>query len=156
MKKVSRCSAARRLPTLHQRMAQLRPQLRVLEGLHVVVVDDNADARIIMRESLMFDGALVTVCETADETLYILRYLRPHVLVADIAMPNGSGLDLIRALRALPVADGGSIPAIAVTAFGSRFPRSRALRAGFQEWLPKPLEIWELSRLVAKVAGLTR
>ncbi len=130
--------------------------LRVLDGLHVVVVDDNEDAREIMREALQYDGALVTVCESADEVLRVLEYLRPHVLVADIAMPWGSGLDLIRALRALPAARGGSIPAVAVTAFGARFPRSLALSEGFQEWLSKPLDVWELSRLVAKVAGLTR
>ena len=128
---------------------------RVLEGLHVVAVDDNADARAIMREALTYDGALVTLCETGDEALFVLRYLRPHVLVSDIAMPGHTGLDLIRALRALPAEDGGSVPAIAITAFGPRFPRSLALSVGFQEWLQKPVDPWELSRLVAKVAGIT-
>ena len=128
---------------------------RVLEGLHVVAVDDNADARTIMREALTYDGALVTLCESADEALFVLRYLRPHVLVADIAMPGRTGLDLIRALRVLPARDGGAVPAIAITAFGPRFPRSLAISVGFQEWLSKPVDPWELSRLVAKVAGLT-
>jgi CheY-like chemotaxis protein len=97
---------------------------RVLDGLHVIVVDDNPDEREIMREALKYAGAVVTVCETADEALHVLGYLRPHVLVADIAMPARSGLDLIPAIRALPTDKGGSIPAVAVTAFGARFARS--------------------------------
>jgi CheY-like chemotaxis protein len=129
---------------------------RVLDGLHVMVVDDNEDACAIMREALTHDGALVTVCGSADEAIHVLRYLRPHVLVADIAMPWLSGLDLIRTIRALPTDKGGAIPAVAVTAFGARFPRSVALSAGFQEYLPKPLDVWELSRLVATVGGLIR
>jgi CheY-like chemotaxis protein len=128
----------------------------VVDGLHVIVVDDNEDAREIMRETLKCAGALVTVCETADEAA-----TRPRLPPASrrgrghrhaVAKWTRPG----RAIRALPAGKGGSIPAVAVTAFGARFPRSVAISAGFQEYLLKPLDMWELSRLVAKAAGLTR
>ena len=109
-----------------------------------------------MKAALEHDGALVTVCERAVEVFEVLRSMRPDVLVSDIAMPGESGIELIRQIRALPAEQGGRVPAIAVTAFTLAFQRSEVLAEGFQEWLSKPLDVWELSRLVAKVTGVTR
>ncbi len=130
-----------------------RPGVRVLDGTHVVVVDDKADARDLMKQALMHDGAAVTATESGIEALDVLRYIIPTVLVADMATPRESGLWLIQEIRKLPVERGGAMPVLAVTAFGLAFPRERALAAGFNEYLAKPLDPRELCRIVAKLAG---
>jgi CheY-like chemotaxis protein len=89
-----------------------------LLGVHVLVVDDDDDARQLLRTILRYCRALVTVTASAREALTVLARVTPDALVGDIAMPEEDGYWLIRELRALSPARGGAIPAIALTAHG--------------------------------------
>lgn len=124
-----------------------------LLGVHVLVVDDDDDARQLLCTILQYCGALVTVAASAHEAMTVLARVMPDALVSDIAMPEHDGYWLIRALRALPSTQGGAIPAIALTAHGVTHGADRTLAAGFQTHLRKPVDPWELCRAVA---GLVR
>src|SRR5690606_21235431 len=115
-----------------------------LAGLVLLVVDDEPDARELVAHVLGSCGAAVHTAASAAEALSLLPQLRPDVLVSDIGMPDADGYELIRAVRALPPADGGSTPAIALTAFARSEERTRALIAGYQLHVAKPVEQWEL------------
>ena len=122
-----------------------------LIGVHVLVVDDDADARDLLRTVLEYCGALVTVVASAQEALAVLERVTPDVLVTDIAMPMHDGYWLIDAIRALPAQRGGAIPAVAGTAHGEYRGPDRTLGAGFQAHLRKPLDPWELCRALASL-----
>jgi CheY-like chemotaxis protein len=124
-----------------------------LLGVHVLVVDDDADARQLLSTVLEYCGALVTVAASAREAMTVLARVTPDALVSDIGMPELDGYWLIREVRALPPAQGGGVPAIALTAHGAAHGPDRTLAAGFQAHLRKPVDPWELSRAVA---GLVR
>ncbi|MGH9895501.1 MAG: response regulator [bacterium] len=124
-----------------------------LIGIHVLVVDDDKDARELFRTVLQYSGALVTVVTTAAEALEAMAVVVPDVLVTDIAMPARDGYWLIERVRALPLERGGNVAAIAVTAHGSVHSVERAEGAGFQILLRKPLDPWDLCRHVAALAG---
>jgi CheY-like chemotaxis protein len=126
---------------------------RPLEGIQVLIVDDNEDARPLMKQALIVDGATVVATDSTFEALDVLRYMIPDAVVTDIAMPGESGHQLLKEIRKLPPEHGGTVPVLAVTAFGSAFSRERALAEGFNEYLTKPLDPWELCRLVAKLIG---
>jgi signal transduction histidine kinase/CheY-like chemotaxis protein len=108
-------------------------------GLTVLVVDDDADTREIARHFLEGVGARVVTATNADEGLQLLRAERPDVLVADIGMPGTDGYAFIRAVRALSLDDGCETPAIALTALVRDEDRRRAIEAGFQSHLAKPI-----------------
>ena len=120
-----------------------------LIGVHVLVVDDDPDARELFRTVLQYCGALVTVVSTAPEALDAMSLVVPDVLVTDIAMPGRDGYWLIGQVRALAPDRGGHVPAIAVTAHGTLHGPERARAAGFQSHVRKPLDPWELCRQVA-------
>jgi len=124
-----------------------------LLGVHVLVVDDDADARQLLCTVLQYCGALVTMAASAHEAMTVLARVTPDAVVSDIAMPGHDGYWLIRELRALPSNHGGGIPAIALTAHGAAHGPDRTLAAGFQAHLRKPVDPWELCRAVA---GLVR
>jgi PAS domain S-box-containing protein len=124
-----------------------------LDGLRVLVVDDEAESRELLQAILTQRGAEVRACASAAETLTTIAQWRPAVLVSDIAMPEEDGYALIRKLRALPAADGGNIPAVALTGFARSEDRTRALAAGFQMHVPKPVEAVELIMVIASLAG---
>ena len=123
-----------------------------LDGVRVVAVDDDADARRLLHTVLSRCNAQVTVVATAAEALAAVRELRPDVLLSDIEMPNESGYDLLRQVRALPAEEGGNTPAAALTAYARVADRTRALRAGFQLHVPKPVEPSELIAVIANLA----
>jgi CheY-like chemotaxis protein len=123
-----------------------------LVGLHVLVVDDDPEARDLIRTVLEYGGALVTVVATAREALRQLQRLTPDVLVSDIAMPHESGYWLIREARALGTVKGQRVPAIALTAHGDAHGPERTLAAGFDAHLRKPIDPWELCRHIAALA----
>jgi NO-binding membrane sensor protein with MHYT domain/CheY-like chemotaxis protein/nitrogen-specific signal transduction histidine kinase len=123
-----------------------------LTGISVLVVDDAPDTLELTRQVLASCGAATLGAASADAALALLAGERPDVLVSDIGMPDVDGLELVRRLRRTGPADGGAIPAIALTAFTRQQDREQALRAGFTAYLAKPAAPAEL---VATVAGLT-
>ena len=122
-----------------------------LVGVHVLVVDDDDDARQLIRTILEYCGALVTVAASAREALGVLERVVPDALVSDISMPHEDGYWLIGQVRALDPARGGALPAIALTAHGQTHGPDRTLSAGFQVHLRKPIDPWELCRTVVSL-----
>jgi len=136
------------------------PELqRRLDSVWVVVVDDDFDAREMMRAVLESAGARITTCGSYAEALALLdgrataalSSRLPDVLVADIAMPDQDGFDLIRAIRRLHPLRGGAIPAIALTAYTDDETRKRALDEGYNLHLTKPLNLSELVSSIVRV-----
>jgi CheY-like chemotaxis protein len=125
----------------------------ILNGLRVLVVDDEADARELLTTLLGQYGAEVIAVATASEALETLQRLKPNVLVSDIGMPGEDGYALIRKVRLLDAEQGGQIPAVALTAYARAEDRINALGAGFQQHIPKPVNPEELAAVVANLAG---
>ena len=126
---------------------------RTLAGIRIVAVDDDAESRVLLQRILTFCGADVTVVETADEAARAVEQLRPDVLLSDIEMPGEDGYMLIARVRALGPERGGNTPAAALTAYARAEDRTRALMAGFQLHVPKPVEPLELVAVVTNLAG---
>jgi PAS domain S-box-containing protein len=124
-----------------------------LDGLRVLVVDDDPGTREVTAAILGPLGAEVVLAASAPEALDALVRRRPDVLVADIEMPGEDGYSLIKSVRSLPVGQGGATPAAALTAFARAEDRWRALDAGFQLHLAKPVEPLGLAIAVAHLAG---
>lgn len=127
---------------------------RALAGVRIVVVDDEADARDLVATVFEQEGAQVFTASSAQEALGIVSELRPlpDLIVSDISMPVDDGYSLIVKIRKLSSEEGGRIPAIALTAFGRVEDRIRALNAGFQMHLAKPVEPAELVLVAANLA----
>lgn len=123
-----------------------------LDGLRVVVADDDADAIVLAEAILKSAGAEVRTCLSAADALESVRRWRPDVLVSDIEMPAEDGYSLIRNVRALAPEEGGDTPAIALTAYSRSQDRLRSLAAGFTMHVPKPVDPGELTAIVAGVA----
>jgi CheY-like chemotaxis protein len=123
-----------------------------LDGLCVLVVDDEADTREMLRAGLGHCGAEVTTAGSAAEALSGIRQSPPDVLISDIGMPEEDGYALIRKVRELPAGRSGRIPAIALTAYARTEDRLQALRAGYQMHVTKPVELTELAAVVASLA----
>ena len=101
--------------------------------MHVLVVDDEADARELVQAALEGGGAIVTLASSSAEALEAIRVRKPDVVVSDIGMPDEDGYVFIRKLRELPRDGGGRIPAVALTAYARADDRRKALVAGFQK-----------------------
>jgi CheY-like chemotaxis protein len=124
-----------------------------LGGVRVLLVDDETDSRDFLSMTLRQYGAEVTALGTAEEAVSALQRERPDVLVSDIAMPGEDGYALIRRVRALGAERGGQVPAAALTAYAKGEDTTRALSAGYQVHLPKPVEPTELATAVATLVG---
>ncbi len=124
-----------------------------LQGLKVLVVDDEADTRELIREVLKECGSEVITSRSAEEALAALEEHKPDILISDLGMPDEDGYSLISKIRALPDERGGQIPAAALTAYARAEDRMRVLRSGFQFHLPKPVDSAELVTVVASLAG---
>jgi signal transduction histidine kinase len=122
-----------------------------LEGVHVLVVDNEPDARGLVSAILETAGADVTAVECAGEAFDAIRRQRPDVLVSDIGMPGEDGYSLIKRVRQLT--PGAPLPAAALTAYASASDRAQALLVGYQAHITKPFEPMEL---IAIVAGLAK
>jgi|SRR5215208_1316606 len=122
-----------------------------LSGLRLLAVDDEPDTLGVVAELLSLRGAEVATASSAAEALTVLEGFEPDVLVSDIGMPERDGYDLIREVRS----DRGpeELPAVAVTAFAAPEDRRRALAAGFQVHLAKPVDPGELVGVIARLAG---
>jgi CheY-like chemotaxis protein len=126
-----------------------------LRGVKVLVVDDEPDARDLVKRFLERCQAEVMTAGSAEEAMRGVRDFTPDVIVSDIGMPSKDGYQFIREVRRLGPADGGRIPAIALTAFARSEDRTRSLLAGYQVHLSKPIESPELVAAVASLAGRT-
>jgi len=127
-----------------------------LRGVRILVVDDEADTRDLLTELLTRLNAEVKAPDSAAEALSILRQWQPDVLVSDLAMPDVDGYAFLKQVRAIDQC--GKIPAIALTAQARERDQERALAAGFQLHLSKPVDINELTRAIELIllAGPSR
>jgi CheY-like chemotaxis protein len=123
-----------------------------LDGLRVLVVDDEKDARDLIKAVLEQCNAVVLTASSAEEGFDALQRLQPDILISDIGMPGEDGYSLIEKVRALPSEEGGRIPAVALTAYARAEDRIKALASGFQVHAPKPIEPAELAAIVASLA----
>jgi signal transduction histidine kinase len=123
-----------------------------LDGVSVLVVDDNQDSRNFLRELLAEHGAAIATAGSTDEAMRIFRGQRPDVLVSDIAMPGEDGYDLIRQVRGLDDGEGGRTPAVALTAYVRGEDRHAAFAAGYDRHIRKPVDVAELVTTVAQLA----
>ncbi len=124
-----------------------------LTGIRVLVVDDDDDARCLVEKVLRIQGAAVKTASSAREALDVLGSEPVDVLLSDIEMPGTDGYQLIKELRLRPAQQGGSVPAAALTAYARTEDRLRALRAGFQLHLAKPVQPSELITVVGSLAA---
>ena len=126
---------------------------RILEGLLVLVVEDDQNTREVVCIMLERAGACVTAMSSSRKALAALERMRPHILVIDIGLPDEDGYALIRKARALLDERGEQIPAVALTGFVSPGDRAQALSAGFQIHMPKPPGPTQLIDVVARLTG---
>jgi PAS domain S-box-containing protein len=124
-----------------------------LDGLRLLVVDDEEDTRTLLKAVLEQCGASVTTVSSAGEALVALKRSRPHVLISDLGMPEEDGYTLIKRVRALSEEEGGQTPSAALTAYARVEDRMKVLRSGFQIHITKPVEPAELVAVVANLAG---
>jgi PAS domain S-box-containing protein len=129
-----------------------------LDGLRILIVDDDADIRALLIYTLEVCGAEVMAAASADEAISALTASSPpmDILISDIGMPDEDGYALLRRVRALEPENGGGIPAIALTAYARTQDRRAALLAGFQSHVAKPVEHAELIAVIANLAGRIR
>jgi CheY-like chemotaxis protein len=126
-----------------------------LEGVRVLVVDDEPDARKLIERLLKQCHPEVFTAAGAVQALDLLKRHKPDVLISDIGMPGTDGFQFIRQVRSLPPSDGGRTPAIALTAFARSEDRTRAMLSGYQVHIAKPIETQELLATVGNLAGRT-
>jgi CheY-like chemotaxis protein len=139
-----------RSPQVDRNQFSQAPQL--LSGLNVLLVDDDSDTLTLMTTALTRRHANVTAVSSAGEAIQAIARRRPDVLVSDIAMPDEDGYGLIEKVRLLENGVPQKIPAVAITAYAKEEDRERALSAGFQIYLAKPVELTELISVVARAA----
>ncbi len=132
------------------------PECGRLDGLSVLVVDDDADVRDALASVLERCGAKVRAAAGTREAMTAVREAVPDVLVSDLGMPGDDGYELIRQMRMLPASDGGAVPALAVSAYSRESDLRKALAAGFRVHLAKPVAAAELVNEVARAAGRVR
>lgn len=124
-----------------------------LDGVHVLLVEDDDDSRRLLGTMLKRYGARVTSTKSAAEALSVFETELPDVLISDIGMPDQDGYELVRKLRAMPPEKGGKTPAIALTGYASRKDRERALSTGYQQHMAKPIEQADMINAIAALVG---
>jgi signal transduction histidine kinase/ActR/RegA family two-component response regulator len=127
------------------------PGAPALRGAQVLLVDDDPDALDMLSLPLTDAGATVRTAASAAEALALLRWIRPDVLVSDLAMPDEDGYSLIRTLRASEHESDREIPAVALTAYVRLQDRARAIAAGFNVFVEKPVDPGELISVIAGI-----
>jgi CheY-like chemotaxis protein len=141
-------------PSINHSGEHDRADFSKLAGLRVLVVDDETDTRQLISYSITRRGAEVKTCGSAREALELLQQWRPDVLLSDIGMPDEDGYSLISKVRALPPEKGGHTPAAAFTAYAREEDRERALAAGYQMHIAKPISSDDLVSKLAQLAGI--
>jgi CheY-like chemotaxis protein len=124
---------------------------RALAGVRILLVDDEQDSREFLAILLGQHGAEVVAAGSAQEAFAAFEAISPDVVVSDIAMANEDGYQLVRRIRALPLARGGQVPAIALTAYARLEDERRSLSEGFQAHFTKPVDV---TRIVQAVGAL--
>jgi len=124
----------------------------VLEGLRVLVVDDDADTCELLTTVLGYYGADVSSAGSVSEALAVMEHEWPQVLVSDIAMPGEDGYALVQRLRVIERERGQHVPALALTAHARASDTERAYLAGFEAHVAKPVEPAELAQIIARLA----
>ncbi|HEX5886603.1 MAG TPA: ATP-binding protein [Pyrinomonadaceae bacterium] len=127
--------------------------IRSLNGLRVLLVDDEPEARQIISTVITRTGAEVTSCASASEALAKVMEWKPDVILSDIAMPDEDGYSFISKVRTLPRDRGGETPAAALTAYARDVDRRQALAAGYQMHIAKPIGAGQLVSMIARLAG---
>ncbi len=127
-----------------------------LRGFHVLVIDDEPDARTLIQRVLARCNATVTIAASAAEGIEAVKKHHPDMILSDIGMPEEDGYAFLAKLRQLSDAEGGDTPAVALTAFARAEDRRRALMAGFQMHLPKPVEFSELLAVASNLFKASR
>ncbi len=125
-----------------------------LAGVKVLVVDDEPDARELLAELLSACQVETETAGTVEEAMRIIQEKQPDIVVSDIGMPGEDGYDLIRKLRGLPASRGGKTPAVALTAYARIEDRTKALIAGFNMHVPKPVEPTELLSVLTSLMAM--
>jgi signal transduction histidine kinase/CheY-like chemotaxis protein len=138
------------------RTSDVRYPVVSLKGIKVLVVDDELDARDLVSSVLTDAAAEVFTADSADMACELVKAARPDVIVSDIGMPERDGYQFMNDVRNLPAAQGGRTPAIALTAFARSEDRTRAMLAGYQVHVSKPIEPRELVATVKSLAGNSR
>ena len=129
-------------------------EYRALDGIRILLVEDTDDTRELLSFALEHCSALVTTASSAAEALEAFRRDRPQILVTDLAMPHHDGYWLLSEVRAL--APAAAIPAVALTAFTERYSRDQVLAAGFDAFIPKPIDPTDLCRALRQVLRSSR
>jgi two-component system, chemotaxis family, CheB/CheR fusion protein len=129
---------------------------RPLEGARVIVVDDDPDSREMLNAALTAIGGEVRTCTSSAEALKTIKEWVPDFLVSDIGMPGEDGYTLIRHVRELPAERGGNIPALALTGYATLDDHHRALAAGYQMHMAKPVELGRLAAVAARLVERSR
>jgi len=124
-----------------------------LRNIHVLVLDDHQDTLEVFRTALESCMANVLTARTARDAVTILKTVRLDAIISDLAMPGEDGLGVVDQLRRLALSKGGSIPALAVTAHWDRYTSKDAKDAGFDAFLTKPVDPFDLCRTVASLVG---
>jgi len=124
-----------------------------LDGVRLLVIDDDEDARVLFKHVLESRGAVVATANDAEDALAVLPLQKPDLIVSDVAMRGMDGYELMRRVRALPFDRGGGTPAIAVTAHAGPDAGQRAFAAGFQAHVAKPVDPSSLVSVVARLAA---
>jgi signal transduction histidine kinase/CheY-like chemotaxis protein len=135
---------------------QSTPLLATLDGVSALVVDDEADARELVALVLRAAGAEVVTASNADEASDLVANSHFDILISDIGMPNADGYELMRRVRSPNGSRNAGLPVIALTAYAREQDRNRALEAGFQTHVSKPVEPSELVRVAVELVQLTR
>ena len=142
-----------RLPSRPTPGLGVRAALPSLAGVRVLVVDEETEMLELVAAVLSQQRAEVTTASSAAEALDALRLGRPHVIVADVSMPGANGHPLLEHIRSLAPQHGGATPAVALSALSAPSEQARALRAGFQVYVAKPVEPAELISVVAELVA---
>jgi CheY-like chemotaxis protein len=148
-----------RLPAVHADLAvvptsETSDPPASLDGLRILVVDDDASSRDLLDGILGLHGGSVVVAANVTEAIDAFVEAPPDLMVSDLSMPGGTGYDLVRHIRRLPATRGGRVPAIALSALTRDEDRVAALDAGFDRFLAKPIDPRELVGVISQVVAI--
>jgi len=125
----------------------------LLGGLRLLIVDDEPDARELLAAAFTQMGARVQVVSSADEAMAAIAHHRPHLVISDIGMPGQDGYALLQRLRAAEAGSGRRLPAVALTAYATADDVKRAVAAGYDLHVAKPVDALTLARTLVELVG---